>query len=255
MTTLYLPLDTVAPAPGGLIVSAVLARGDAAVERITLGERALAEMAAVEPVGEISDLRLLADSVFCRARITAPAAILKVSEGVYRGLALIVAHDGSVERVALVDRPDAFQKRASRNPAAPMPLNIKGVHSMSTISMREITEAIRRADPQHREHVADRLLTGYLARYGRAQTAAAIGDVLRKSAAPARSILVNHEEAALIERQERERAAHAERVRKRAGKPEDDYRRPLDQLGAVELFKASNLRPIRPGFALGVGGR
>jgi len=234
---LYLPLNTIAPVPGGLIVSGILARRDAAVERVELADRAVAEMTAVEPVGSVADLKLLADgTLFCRARITAPNAILKVSEGVYRGFALVISRDGLVERIALVDRPDAFQKRTGHHPAAaPLPLTFRA-EVKPPMDMLGIFTAIVAADPRRRGEVAKVLLDDYDRRR------APRGNVLRKSAAPTTL-------PSVVDRAVRDREEHAQRIAKGIGVRPDVAERAAATVGGFELFKASRRPQIElPGI-------
>lgn len=130
MTTLYLPLDTIAPAPGGAVtVTAFLPKLDAS-ETVELASRTVAEMTAMEPVGEVTELRGLGAGLFLRARIAAAMAVEKIKATVYRGVALVIDRAGRVERVALVDHPDALGKRAGFTAAAPLRLN-QGAPTMS----------------------------------------------------------------------------------------------------------------------------
>ncbi|HWB52201.1 MAG TPA: hypothetical protein VG651_24050 [Stellaceae bacterium] len=119
---LYAVIDTVTPAPAGLIVSAVLCGADASAKHVGLLAEppSVTEMAATDAVDNVITLRLLDDdTLFVRAVITARDAAEKVEAGVYRAVMLDVARDGSVERIALVDQPGCvWQTHRQRRRAA-----------------------------------------------------------------------------------------------------------------------------------------
>jgi hypothetical protein len=71
-----------------------------------------------------------------------------------------------------------------------------------------------------------------------------------------RSILVNQTEVTRIIREERDGAAHAQRMVKRAGGAALDFARTAHHAAALDLVKAAlAMPPIRPSFAFGIGPR
>jgi hypothetical protein len=118
---------TVAPAGRGLVVS-----GSAPVDGSSVsvdGSRELGEMAGERSVGTVADCRQVSGNLFVRAFVHTAEAMAKVRAGVFSGIAVIASAAGNeliVERCALVDRPDALNKRAGRV----FPLDIERVRKM-----------------------------------------------------------------------------------------------------------------------------
>jgi hypothetical protein len=123
----YLPIATIAPAGRGLVVS-----GSAPVDGSSVsvdGSRDLSEMASSRSVGTVADCRQVGGNLFVRAFVHTAEAMAKVRAGVLGTIAVVASVAGAelmVERVALVDRPQALGKRAGRV----FPLNIEKVRKM-----------------------------------------------------------------------------------------------------------------------------
>jgi hypothetical protein len=123
----YVPIETVASAGRGLVVS-----GSASVDGSSVsvdGSRDLSEMASERSVGTVADCRQVSGNLFVRAFVHTAEAMAKVRAGVLSGIAVIASAAGNeliVERCALVDRPEALGKRAGRV----FPLDIEKVHKM-----------------------------------------------------------------------------------------------------------------------------
>jgi hypothetical protein len=132
----YVPIETCVPSSGGLVVS-----GSAPLAAsVLLTGRALSEMAGEAPVGEVTDCRIVSGSVYVRARVTAANALAKVQHRVLNTIAVIAAVIGdqlAIERVALVDCPDALGKRSGALLSLPLSIG-KGVKMPDQLGLRRI---------------------------------------------------------------------------------------------------------------------
>lgn len=241
----FLSIDTITPAPSGAVTITAFGPNAGSSETVDLASRAVAEMMATEPVGDVIALHNLRDGLFLRAQISAGSAVTKIRATVYRGIALVIDRAGRVERVALVDYPDALGKRAENGAAAPLRLNLSGATTMSP--MQNFDRAYQRAlaaPPSDRL----RVLVDQLAKGAYAPPASPIG-------VPAGALpIINAAEVAEIIRAERDRDEHRQRLAKREAKPADNFERPIDRAGALDLIKRHLASPgsrIAPGFAFG----
>ena len=258
----YAMIDTVMPAPAGLIVTAVLSGAEAAARRAVLpADRAIAEMAATDAaVGDLTALRMLDDdTLFVRATITARGAVEKVKAGIYKAVLIAVAPDGQVERIALIDNPGAFGKRAGFTAAAALRLNHHGEAKMTTPTLREcidIVHATMNAPPHQRGQVFDTLA----AKMGR-------GGDLRKAVAPGApwhpappnktaALRAPWHPARAVQSAEADRAEHQSRMvalsKSAAGAAIGSVTAvEHDQIAAFKAAFAAAPRITRPGFAFG----
>lgn len=136
MTVLFLPIDEVVTTGSGLIVSGEITAEQIAGTAAPAGA-ALTEMAGVAKVGKI--LSCLASGRFLKlaAEIWDRAAISKVIERVYSGLALNLLPDGKLLGCALVDRPDALSMAKRGGSTSPLPLHLGDARLTISINQSE----------------------------------------------------------------------------------------------------------------------
>jgi hypothetical protein len=129
MPAFFVPFSAVTPTG-----SALLVEGSVSVsEAVSAGTKAAVnEMALLGRVGELLRCRVVNGVLTVAAKVWNRTAIAKVIDRVYAGFTLLCspADDGlTVEKVSLVDRPDALKKR--RGGGQPMDLIFeKGVKLM-----------------------------------------------------------------------------------------------------------------------------
>jgi hypothetical protein len=113
----FVPFGEIITAKAGGVIAFGLGKFEDTGGRITLASPDVAEMNGAAPAGYVQRIQLGPAGLFVRAVIADPVAVKKLRERVYAGFAVVssAGSDGVpvVERVALVDRPDALGKRSS----------------------------------------------------------------------------------------------------------------------------------------------
>jgi hypothetical protein len=140
--TVFVEITSVLPAAGG----GIMASGAAAIEKghaFVLADTVLREMAGADPAGEVVSLDTSRGGAFVRARITDRVAAEKVRQGVYKGFGVWIAADDRVERVALLDHPDAMAKGARREAPRLLKLSVQEASPMSRLSKADLAGIVR----------------------------------------------------------------------------------------------------------------